>query len=232
MSDTLIHSKDPVTLVGGGEATVDDVRAAVALAPVLAAADSGAELAIRAGISPQAVIGDFDSLRKDVRNVIDDHRLHHISEQDTTDFDKALGGISAPVVLAVGFLGGRLDHQMAAFSTLLRYPDTPCVLIGRTEIAFLLPPRIEVAVESDNVVSLYPMQKVTGQSKGLAWPIDGLILSPQGRIGTSNRSIGPVSLSVTGPGLMGIFPRHTLLSVTQALCDLLPEQRWPQPARA
>ena len=62
MKQMIVQSTDPVTLLGGGDATTADVEAALALAPTCVAADGGAELAARAGVSPDAVIGDFDSV--------------------------------------------------------------------------------------------------------------------------------------------------------------------------
>jgi thiamine pyrophosphokinase len=41
---------------------------------------------------PEAVIGDFDSIRPAARTALPPDRLHPIAEQDTTDFDKALCG--------------------------------------------------------------------------------------------------------------------------------------------
>lgn len=75
------------------------------------------------------------------------------------------------------------------------------------------------------LVSLYPMQPVSGRSQGLHWPIDGLRLEPGGRIGTSNRSTGPITLEADTPGLLVVLPKPCLPQVTQALAAL--PQTWP-----
>ncbi len=217
MTDMIVHSETAVTLVGAGPAGQHDLSMALARAPCLVAADGGAALALAAGHVPTAVIGDLDSLTEPDRARIPDDRLFEIREQDSTDFDKAMRNISAPLVLAVGFLGGRVDHQLAAFNTLVRHAETPCVLIGQSEVVFLAPPRSDLALTAGDVVSLFPMMPVTGRSQGLEWPIEGLTMRPSGRIGTSNRATGAVTLETDAPGLLVIVPTRALNAVMQAI---------------
>lgn len=217
MNTKIVDVPEPITLVGGGEVASGDLEAALALAPVLVAADGGAAAALAAGRVPRAVIGDFDSLSDDVRGQLPPDSLHPVAEQDSTDFDKALRMIAAPAVLAVGFLGARVDHQLAAFSTLVQGHDVPVVLVGETEVIFHLTRAVELPAEAGEVISLFPMQEVQGRSEGLEWPIDGLTMSPMGRIGTSNRATGPVRLEAKGPGLLAIVPRRLLADVLGAV---------------
>ncbi|MEW2914867.1 thiamine diphosphokinase [Leisingera sp. JC11] len=217
MTAKIVDVSEPITLVGGGEVASGALAEALALAPVLVAADGGAAAALAAGHLPRAVIGDFDSLSDAVRGQLPPDALHQVAEQDSTDFDKALRMIAAPAVLAVGFLGARVDHQLAAFSTLVQGHETPCVLVGGTEVIFHLTRAVELPAEAGEVISLFPMQQVTGRSEGLEWPIEGLRMSPMGRIGTSNRATGPVRLEPEGPGLLAIVPRRLLADVLEAL---------------
>jgi len=216
MKNAIICSESPVTLVGGGEVGDGDLEQALRLAPLLVAADGGASHALAAGLDLSAVIGDFDSLSPKHAAKIPADRLFPIREQDTTDFDKALRHISAPLILAVGFLGARVDHQLAAFNVLAKHPERPCVLIGSQELVFHVPPVFELNLTPGDIVSLFPMTTISGRSGGLEWPIDGLALSPTGRTGTSNRATGPVRLWMDGPGLLAIVPRTALRPVMQA----------------
>ena len=220
MTAPIVHSLEPITLIGGGEVNDGDLDLALERAPVLVAADGGAETALKAGHTPVAVIGDLDSLSDSARAALPKDRVFPIEEQNSTDFDKALRSISAPLVLGVGFMGARVDHQLAAFNTLVRLADRRCILIGQREVVFQVPPKIEVSLAAGDVVSLFPMAPVTGWSKGLQWPIDGLKFSPAGRIGTSNRAMGPVVLELDGPGLLMITPRGALDAVMQALLSV------------
>jgi thiamine pyrophosphokinase len=224
---TILHRSDrPVCMVGGGVVAPEDMRAALALAPEVVAADGGAAASLAAGVMPEAVIGDFDSLDAATRARIPADRLHHVPEQESTDFDKALRAVAAPLVIGLGFLGARLDHQLAAFTTLAARPDRACLLMGPEEIVVLLPPDLSVETAMGDRVSIYPLLPVTGRSEGLEWPINGLSLAPDGRIGTSNRATGPVRLAMDAPGALGIFPRGVLRPLCAAL--LRPgAARWP-----
>lgn len=217
----IVHSLEPITLVGGGPVASADLTEALTIAHLCVAADGGAQAALINGVMPDAVIGDFDSITPDVLAKIPSDRLHKISEQNSTDFDKALRHISAPVVIAVGFAGGRVDHQLAAFHTLLRHADRHCIIVGAEEIVFHCPAHIAVPLEKDQIVSLFPMGQVTGRSTGLQWPIDGLEFAPATFVGTSNRSVGPIELWMDMPGMLCILPRDSLAAVTRALAQLV-----------
>jgi thiamine pyrophosphokinase len=221
MRTPIVHRFEPITLIGGGDVGPGDLELALKRAPTLVAADGGAETALSAGHDPVAVIGDFDSLSSGARARIPADRLFEVREQDSTDFDKALRGVAAPLVLAVGFLGGRVDHQLAALSTLLSQADRACVLIGAQELIFHIPPMLDLALNAGDIVSLFPLAPVTGRSVGLQWPIDGLSLKPGGRIATSNRALGPVRLDLDGPGLLMIAPRGALDAVMRAIAPSL-----------
>jgi thiamine pyrophosphokinase len=69
-------------------------------------------------------------------------------------------------------------------------------------------------------VSLFPMDRVSGRSDGLRWPIDGLEFHPARRIGTSNEATGGlVAIEAHEPGLLVILPRETLSVVARAMLD-------------
>lgn len=226
MNKPIVDSLAPVTLVGGGEASSGDLAEAMALAPLCVAADGGAHLALAAGVEVTAVIGDLDSIG-DALDQIPTKRRHLIAEQDSTDFDKALRHICAPVVLAVGFTGGRIDHHLAALHVLLAYPDRPCVLLGAHEITFLCPPRVALPLAEGDVVSLFPMGSVAGTSQGLRWDIEGLHFDPMVKIGTSNIALGPVALTMDAPAMLVVLPRARLRAVMRVLASAPPTARWP-----
>lgn len=228
-SGVIVQAEMPIGLFGGGEITSEDVSLVLNRVKSAVAADGGAAALIDSGRIPDAVIGDFDSLSSSLRAQIPADRLHPISEQNSTDFDKALRNVSAPVVLAAGFLGARVDHQLVAFNTLVRLQDRPCILLGAREIVFHLPPQIRLELTAGDTVSLFPLRRVTGRSDGLEWPINDLVLEPDGRVGTSNRALGALALEVDVPGLLAILPRTALDQVMQAF---LSGQTGHWPARA
>lgn len=224
MNDIIVRTSRGVTLLGGGKARPSDLSAALRCAPCLVAADGGAGFALEQGLVPEAVVGDMDSLSPEARGALPPDRLHRISDQNSTDFDKALRSVEAPLVLGVGFLGRRVDHQLANLNVLVRRAGQPCILIGKHDVILPVPPRITLDLPPGCRVSLFPMTEVTGRSRGLHWPIDGLAMAPGGCVGTSNRvaaaHVGPVTLDVDRPGLLLILPRTALEVAVRAL--------WPE----
>ena len=228
MKNSIFFSDLPLVLVGGGQVGRTDFSTAQTVAKHCVAADGGAAAALAAGMMPEAVIGDLDSVPAATLEQIPRDRIHHIAEQDSTDFDKALRNIDAPLILAIGFCGGRIDHQLAVFHTLTVRCDSPVIVIGEEDIVFLCPPRLNLDTDAGLRVSLFPMGPVTGRSEGLQWPIDGLQFAPGLRSGTSNRATGPVRLETDDPFMLCLLPREALGMVAAAL--LRPEQqraRWP-----
>jgi thiamine pyrophosphokinase len=228
MKPSIVQTRAPVLLVGGGETDPDQLAAALALCPVRVAADSGAGALLAHGVVPDAVIGDMDSIEARHRARLPAVALHPITEQDSTDFDKALRNIDAPLVIAHGFLGARLDHQLAALSVLARRAERRCVLVGPVDAVVIVPPAMSLEVPAGTRISLFPMGRVTGRSRGLRWPIDGLAFAPDAVVGTSNEALGPVTLAMDGPGMALILPVAHL----DALLAALAAQPEGWPARA
>jgi thiamine pyrophosphokinase len=214
-------------LVGGAEVNHDLLREAMQLTSAMVAADGGAALALEIGVMPEAVIGDLDSLPDAVAAQIAPKRVHRIEEQDSTDFDKCLRHIEAPLTIGVGFSGGRVDHQLAAFATLVRHAGRRCILVGEEDLVFLAPPSLRMRPVIGSRMSLFAMAAVEGVSEGLRWPIKGLNFAPDGRDGTSNEVVGEVFLAVTAPKMLVILPVSELAEVVRALSGAV--ARWPSP---
>ncbi|WP_232295805.1 thiamine diphosphokinase [Pseudorhodobacter aquimaris] len=211
----IVDSRGGVTLIAGGPVRRKDLIAAQGLAPCLVAADGGADRALALGAHPAAVIGDLDSITQAARTELGT-AVHHIAEQDSTDFDKALRNINAPFVLGLGLLGGRVDHELSALAVLARRAAAACLLIGPQDVIFAAPPLLTIAMRAGDRFSLFPFAPVTGRSEGLQWPIEGIGFSPSGRGGTSNMALGPVRLEMDAPGMLVIVPRARLREALEA----------------
>ncbi|MCC5992437.1 MAG: thiamine diphosphokinase [Rhodobacteraceae bacterium] len=217
MMAALVHSKHGVTLVGGGQICADQLDRALALAPDLVAADGGANWLHDLGRPPDAIIGDIDSLRPELRKA-QAGRIHRIPDQDSTDFDKCLNSIRAPHLLALGFSGARLDHTLASMSSLARFGSARVILLGASDICFLAPPHLTLPMRPDARLSLFPMARVSGRSRGLRWPIKGLDFAPDGIIGTSNRATGGVvELEFDARGMLVLLAADSLQDVLRAV---------------
>ncbi|MFD0858260.1 thiamine diphosphokinase [Roseovarius aquimarinus] len=220
-----MHKSDPIALIGGAQLSDSVLEKALSHGARLVAADGGAVTLAARGIVPDAVIGDFDSIPEEVRAALPEEILHPIAEQDSTDFEKCLARIDAPLIVGAGFSGQRVDHQLAVCNVLVRWPARRCVLVSEDDVMFLAPPAFALALPEACRVSLFPMGAVEGRSEGLNWPIGGLVLTPDGQIGTSNFATGPIQLSVTAAKLLVILPAAHLDLVVRMLMEN--PARWP-----
>lgn len=181
----------PMAIVGGG---MVDPALLVELAGrgvALVGADGGADAIGDAGLMPVAIIGDLDSLA-DRAGWERRTRVIHIPEQVTTDFQKALYSTQAPVTLALGMTGKRLDHTLAALSAVLQYaPSRKLLLVDEVDVALAATGPVAFAAGVRERVSIHPLLPIRFlRSEGLFYPMDGLLLEPGGLIGTSNEATG------------------------------------------
>jgi thiamine pyrophosphokinase len=200
-----------ICLIGGGAVDFEAVQDLVARRAILVAADGGADHARALGLRPVAVIGDMDSISPETRDQFGD-LLHHIPEQDSTDFEKSLRVLDVAGIVGFGFLGPRADHGLAAMQALARHQGAPVILQSAQDVVFHLPAHREMAFElpPETRVSLFPFASVACAAEGLRWPLDGLTFDPMGQIGTSNKATGgALRLMAKGAGLLAILPaRH------------------------
>jgi thiamine pyrophosphokinase len=180
-----------MAIVGGGAVDPALLRELAGRGVALVGADGGADSIGDAGLMPAAIIGDLDSLSDRTMwetrtNVI------HIPEQITTDFQKALYATQAPVTLALGMTGKRLDHTLAALSAVLQYaPMRKLLLVDEVDVALAVTGPISFASSKRERVSIHPLLPISFvRSTGLLYPMDGLLLEPGGLIGTSNEGTG------------------------------------------
>jgi len=176
------------------------------------AADGGFNAATDAGLDVALVVGDMDSQSKPFGS----QNFLEMKEQDTTDFEKCLQVCDAEVFLGVGFLGGRLDHQMAAFSALLR-DKRAIILMDACQLVFIVPPEFHLNLEHGTEVAFYPLVGLRADALGLQWPLDDE-MAPGELISTSNKVDGTfIKLKVNRHGLLAILPVGCLEPVLKAL---------------
>lgn len=224
MSSHSLHSSAPILLVGAGPTSPNMVTKAFSYVETVVAADGGYHVATESGVPVDLVVGDGDSLRGKTGLT---PFLDQSEDQNSTDFEKCLAVVSAPVILGVGFLGGRLDHQMAAFSAILKDPR-PIVLLSETELAFIVPQTFKLDLPLGVPLSLYPLVNVRGTTAGIKYPLKDAVLAPDGLISTSNESAGEVAVETDRRGLLCSLPSEHLVAVMAALRAWA----WSQPPKA
>ncbi|GIX15660.1 MAG: thiamine pyrophosphokinase [Paracoccaceae bacterium] len=219
MKNERILTNVAVTLVGAGPVDGAALEAALGFAPRLIAADGGALRLAGLNRRPEAIIGDLDSLGPREPWLEAGIPVHHIAEQESTDFAKCLRMVEAPLYLALGFVGDRLDHFLAALSVLAAMPARRVILIGEGDLCLLAPREIALDLPRGTRVSIWPIAPTrVERAEGLVWPAGGLVLEPMGRIGTSNAARGGrVSLAFASRTAFLILPLAALGTVIAAL---------------
>ncbi len=222
-SSGIVEFDDLLVIVGGGEVSLEDIRELYASGGRLVGADGGADAIVEAGLKPELIIGDFDSLR-DPLSWLGKTRLMQITEQETTDFEKSLYSTRAPVTVALGMTGGRFDHTLAALDAVTRHaPQRRIILVDEHDIAVGLTDDFSFAVSPGERVSIHPLVPITfWRSEGLEYPLDAVTLAPGVRTGTSNRAVtGPFAIvpeeGIHAPYLLILERRHLLRLVAQLL---------------
>ena len=178
---------DPIVIVGGGRVDAELLRELYASGCRLIGADGGADQIVDAGLKPEVIVGDFDSLREPL-SWLGKTRLIQLPEQETTDFEKALYSTRSPVTIGLGMTGGRFDHTLAALDAMARYArKRHIVLVDEQDIALGLTREFAFEVAAGDRVSIHPLAPITfWHSDGLEYPLDAVKLAPGVRTGTSN----------------------------------------------
>ncbi|QHQ35003.1 thiamine diphosphokinase [Algicella marina] len=219
MPPPVVHSEHAVTLIGGGPVAPESLSLALERAPLLVAADGGAEHAKALGSLPSTIIGDLDSLINHKWWRKSGIAIYKFEEQSSTDFEKCISCIDAPLIVAVGFLEGRFDHALAVMSVLFSHRSQRILVLGREDVIFMCPDVLSLELEVGTRISFFPLVKIRGlMSAGLRWPTDGLTLEPGAQIGTSNEAVSArVRASFDRPGMLVILPVSCLDQAIKAL---------------
>ena len=161
---------------------------------MVVAADSGLMTAARAEITPDAIVGDMDSLADQtlLQRYPNAMIERHNRAKDWTDTEIALNFLWKRAVVEVTILGGgggRTDHLLALFALFERDRYPKRWLTEREEITVI---ESSVVVDSpeDGIISFFPVgpERCTMTSTGLRWDLNGLEWT-HGDIGISNECL-------------------------------------------
>jgi thiamine pyrophosphokinase len=172
------------------------------------AADGGGAACLAAGVHPNVVVGDLDSLSKADEELLRQTGARFVivpAEKDVTDLDLALDEaqrVGSTDLWLTGVFGGRLDHTLAAAGSLARHAALRPHVVEPDAHAWVLAPtgRPCVAlVGSGSTVSLFALDgPATVTCLGLKYPLFGEELAPLDSRGLSNVIVGErASVEVT-----------------------------------
>lgn len=160
----------------------------------LICADGGANSAFRLGLTPQYVIGDLDSIDKEVLKNFS-HSLNtevvKYKRQNDTDVEKALKHAikkKFTSVVLLGATGDRLDHSFCNLGIALKFDGKIKVtIIHQKSVLFVYENEIKLTSTPGEIISIYAISEKTRiTSKGLKYPLKNSSLPFGKKESTSN----------------------------------------------
>ena len=185
------------------------------------AADGGLRHTERSGVTPDEILGDFDSLGY----VPQGSRVFPIEKDDTDAMLAARRGLELGYreFLFYGSLDGpRLDHTIANFQTLQFLADRGAVgyLIGRDYIATVIRQEtISFLAGAEGIFSLFCLGPDAGgvSIEGLHYPLTNGTLTSGFPLGVSNHFTGrPAKITVETGSLLALWDRKNGFPVRAA----------------
>lgn len=151
-------------------------------ADLILAADGGADRALSAGVRPDVIIGDLDSISPQTKKILPAEKFIFVNNQNNTDLEKALDYLIAhqcTQCTLTGFVGGRWDFTFGNFLSVYPYLDKMDICVaGKGWKIWPLTHSVTKTVRPGARVSLIPAadcQNVTLQ--GLVYPLEHANLS-------------------------------------------------------
>ncbi len=177
------------------------------------AVDKGLEALNKINLSPNYIIGDFDSVRKEILEKYnrDDIKIIKLNpEKDYSDTHMALKlaiELKSNEVYIVGALGNRIDHAIANIHVMKEALDIgiKCKIIDKNNnIELITTGENQVQKTEYKYVSLIPLTtQVTGITlKGFKYPLVNAQLSIGHSIGVSNEIIKQKATIVIKEGIL------------------------------
>ena len=203
-----------IAIIGGEGPDHEALKKIIHGADLLVAADSGLVVCEEAGLKPDWVLGDMDSLD-------DPRRLEKYPPKmvcrfspikDSTDTELALALLldkGCDEIWISGGGGGRLDHLFAIRALFERENSPDRWFPGNVEIRCLKEGGVlSTALPPGSLVSVFTLGREgwEAESSGLKWPLGGLAWESAG-VGVSNvASEGPVEIRTVRGRFMVIMP--------------------------
>lgn len=168
---------------------------------LLISTDGAANRLQEFGITPNIIIGDFDSLDVDAEH-FPESELLGIDDQETTDLEKALQycmHLPNKKILCLGALGASADHAIHNLSLLARYGDSlDLTLLNPThrgrEWIFKLKTNMRIYTPPGSIISFFPFPEAILSAPALEWPLHRTHINQRERSAVRNRTTTPVTL--------------------------------------
>jgi thiamine pyrophosphokinase len=166
---------DAVIVAGGESPTATVPLDILHNAPYVVCCDGAADRYIATGHTPDAIVGDGDSISAENREKYT-HLLHIIAEQETNDQTKAVHFLmeqGKQRIAIVGATGLREDHTIGNISLLVEYARTGCDVCSFTDYGIFIPCNGTTThkCHKGQQVSIFSITAKDLSAEGLRYPI-------------------------------------------------------------
>jgi len=174
----------------------------LAVADWFICADGGANTAARFKYTPNLIIGDLDSIKKETLAVFSNVDVKKLNDQNSTDLEKALIQSirkKCKEIVVLGATDGRLDHAIGNLSALAKFSSKAHItFIDDLGKYISIHHSIELNFPVGTIISLLPLSRCSGiVTKGLKWNLKNEALELGVRESTSNVVVSsPVDIKV------------------------------------
>lgn len=204
-----------VVLVGGAVRATTALRASLAGADLVIAADGGLRHAAPLRLTPDLLVGDLDSV--DAATLAAHPGLaieRHPAAKDALDLELAIDAAmarGAGRITVVGGLSGRLDQTLATVLVVQARHAAGAsleVLDGRRAVWPLRPGEVrELPLAEDERFSLLALDPEARVSvSGARYPLDQAALARALGLGVSNVALGPVRVAAHAGAVVAVAP--------------------------
>jgi thiamine pyrophosphokinase len=171
-------------------------------------ADGGANTAARYGLTPDAIVGDMDSIQLPAIGKFQNVATLKIVDDYSTDLEKSLAWVidkGYDSITVAGATGGRLDHFIGNLSAMVKFsPKGTITFIDDAGEWIYVDRSKDIHLPAGTTVSLIPLSHCDGiVTKGLRWNLNYESLELGVREATSNVvEEGSVHISVAKGNLI------------------------------
>ena len=194
-------------IIGSGEIKdYEKAKSRICAEDYIICADGGYDHAVKMGIKPDILIGDFDSIKRVPEDI---EQVQYPTRKDMTDSHIALelakeNGYDE--MLLLGFTGDRADHSLTNILLLINYPEA--VIADDNNEIRLIKDAVELSGNIGDTLSIIPIcGDLTGiTTSGLEYPLDNETLYLGDSRGVSNVMTAEKCV-ITCKGGMGLVIR-------------------------
>ena len=210
MKTTLIY-------LNGGSINEDRLRDVINETQYIIAVDGGANMLSKQNIIPDVLIGDMDSIDKDVYRILKQNNtkvIIHPKEKDQTDSELAISYAidrGFKEVIITGFVGDRFDHMIATINYLSKLLTKLKVkIIQNNEDIYFVTNSLQFSGKINDEVSIIPLHTDAEGvlTEGLQYELHHELLQLSSTRGISNVINNPTVSILLKKGVVMVVHRH------------------------